>query len=511
MRADSVPDASVTTAGPRRLSYPGVVATKDPVATGPALHTDKNARANGRIRVTPQARTYALWELARRAGVPPEFFRMWSIRTEPDRTIIEPLPGTQMQISFPHCSPGHLQRISEGVIRTFHMTWMTEPRPAVKKLAPDLIIPFAQEDKSPSGPLFVRMDPYHVECALDLPLSILLSLSRWEELIAEDRDVHGRFTAGQSVAVRDDFLRRPIVDEYGLAFEQVLMSLIPSWQPARRSLWTKMSHDADHVGMPFRWKNVVRHVTRYRAPGNSWRDLWSWMPGKEPVDLAAIRRIVQLSIEHKLDSAVYWMACSPGVYDSGYDPTHRKIREVIDWLRERGIECGVHPGYETFRSPAKLSREVNRLREVLGNEPLGGRQHYLRWCPDTWIHWETCGLVYDSTLGYADQVGFRAGTCVPFRPWLMSLNREAHLTEIPLVVMDRTLKDYMGLTDDQSLEAVRECVDRCRLVGGVFTMLWHNNTLLDPAYRSLYGSLLEQLSGAESYDWLSETKQRLHF
>jgi len=443
--------------------------------------------------------------------VPLEFFRIWNVRTEPDKTIIEPLPGSPVQITFPHSPAEHLQRLSDGTIQTCRKAWMSEPRPAVKKLVSDLIIPFAQDGNGAKEPLFIRKDPYHVECVVDLLLSILLSLSRWEELVAVDRDVHGRFTAQQSVALRDDFLRRPIVDEYGLAFEQVLTSLIPSWRPAKRTLWTKVSHDADHVGMPFKWKNVVRHTIQHRAPRNSWKDLWSWMPGREPVDLAAIRQIVLLSIERKLNSAVYWMASTPSNHDSGYDPGHRKIREVIDWLRERGIECGVHPGYETFRSPARLGREINRLREVLGNEPLGGRQHYLRWCPDTWIHWETCGLVYDSTLGYADQVGFRAGTCIPFQPWLMTLNRHANLTEIPLLVMDRTLREYMRLGEEQSVEAVQECVDRCRLVGGVFTMVWHNNNMLDPVYRSLYQNLLDQLNGAEAYDWLSEAKQGLRF
>ncbi|MGH9680554.1 MAG: polysaccharide deacetylase family protein, partial [Candidatus Acidiferrales bacterium] len=269
----------------------------------------------------------------------------------------------------------------------------------------------------------------------------------------------------------------------------------------------KVSHDADHVGIPFRWINVLRHAMRYGAPRDTWRDLWGWMPGKEPVDLSAIREIVLLSIERKLESAVYWMASSPGPRDSGYDPHHTKIREVIDWLRERGIECGAQPGYETFRSPNRLSREIARLREVLGDGPLGGRQHYLRWCPDTWIHWETCGLAYDSTLGYADEIGFRAGTCIPYRPWLMALNRQAGLLEIPLLVMDRTLREYMNLPEEKCLERVRDCVDRCRAVGGVFTMLWHNNNLLDPHYRSLYRRLLEPLNGAESYSLLQKTKR----
>src|SRR5205807_6191871 len=103
----------------------------------------------------------------------------------------------------------------------------------------------------------------------------------------------------------------------------------------------------------------------------------------------------------------------------------------IDWLQDQGVEMGVHPGYYTFLSPDQLLQEVQSVRTVLGKSPVGGRQHYLRWCPETWLHWERCGRAYDSTVGYADAIGFRAGTCIPYRPWLPALNREANLVEIP--------------------------------------------------------------------------------
>jgi hypothetical protein len=44
-------------------------------------------------------------------------------------------------------------------------------------------------------------------------------------------------------------------------------------------------------------------------------------------------------------------------------------------------------------------------------------------------------------------------------------------------------------------------LDRCRAVGGVFAALWHNNTLLDSAYRSGFVNLLNVCYGARSYDW----------
>lgn len=456
----------------------------------------------GQIRITPQARRYAIWELARRAGVSSDIFRTWTIHHQADGTLLETFPSSRKQIFFPNANHDVLQRIAANQALTIRRSWMYSPREVTEFLIPDFIVPFAGETHG-EAPLFAAINSDRVECSVDLLLTVLLVMSRWEESVATDHDCHGRFESKQSIASKDRFLERPIVDEYGLAFEQALIFLHPTWRPAIRKLRAKVTHDADHVGIPFRGKNILRQIA-YREPRNAWRELWGWLPECEPVDLRAIREIVNVTRDHNLESAVYWMASPPSPRDSGYDPRHRKIRAVIDWLKAEGVECGVQPGYNTFRSPERLRREVNLLREIFGDEPLGGRQHYLRWCPDTWIHWEMCGLAYDSTLAYADHIGFRAGTCIPYHPWLLSLNRAADLLEIPLIAMDRTLLYYMGLREETSVEAVRRCVNRCRAVGGVFTIVWHNNTLLEPKYRSLYLKILRELDGATPLEWKRE-------
>jgi len=456
------------------------------------------------IRITPQARYYALSELSRRAGIPHEFFRSWKVSMTREKTVFEISNGTSKYISFPHASPALLKGLALGQFSYARVPSIDNSSGSATGI-PYCVIPFVDAAISKARPLFVPEDQNHLECTVDLPLSILLSLSRWEELLDAPRDAHGRFLAKSSVASMGNFLDRPIVDEYGLAFEQAMQFLYPSWEKTRRKLRLKISHDADHVGIPFRWKTAVRHSVRSHAPLNSVRDVTSLLGGIEPAELKSIRDIALASIESGLNSAVYWKAGPPTPRDSGYDPRHKMVRAMVNWLRENGAESGVHPGYNTFRSPEKLRREVMILRDVLGDQPLGGRQHYLRWCPETWIDWENCGLAYDSSVGYAETVGFKAGTCVPYRPWLFALNRQADLIEIPLLVMDRTLIDYMGLSKELAVQQVIKLAARCREVGGVLTILWHNNTFLEPAYRDVFLDLLAKFEGADTYEWQSDS------
>jgi hypothetical protein len=489
----------------------GHLPVSNPPASGASVasRTIYIQKLNANTRITPQARRYAIEELARRAGVPSSFYESWKITTEQFRTIVHIANGRNVQITFPHASPEVLRDLSQGRIRSSHVGWMKVPAGSMGHLVPDFVVPFSDGLDEPSvslKPLFLAKSPDHVECTVDLPLSILLTLSRWEETFDVERDVHGRFTSSQSVSTRDSFLHRPVVDEYGLAFLQALSSIYPTWPEQKYTLRAKLSHDADHIGIPFGWKQVLRHTTHYRSPSDSCRELWSLLSGAPPAELRAVQDIARLSVERKLDAAVYWMASAPGDWDSGYDPRVPVVRDVMRWLDDNYIENGVQPGYSTFRSPEKLRREVSALREVLGDRPLGGRQHYLRWCPETWIHWETSGLSYDSTLGYADRIGFRAGTCIPYRPWLFALNRPAELLEVPLLAMDGTLLVYMKLGEDESVRQIQEIINRCRTVGGVFTLVWHNNHLLDPKYRSLYVRILGLLESTLPYDWKAETR-----
>lgn len=461
------------------------------------------------IRITPQARYYAVAELCRRAGIPRDFFRTWKVSVSSEKTVFEISNGATKTISFPHASSQRLSSLAAGRFASASVPLQTPLAGDGTASLSDCVVPFVADENSKATPLFYLADPNRLECAVDLPLAILLTLSCWEEALDSPRDVHGRFQARNSIAFMGKFLDRPVVDEYGLAFEQAMGMLYPSWEKTNRKLRIKVTHDADHVGIPFRWATVIRHAVRAGAVHHSVRDMLSRISGVEPAELRSVRNIATASIQHGLKSTIYWKAAQRGLYDSGYDPRQPKVREVVNWLDEVGMESGVHPGYNTFRAPEKLRREVAILRELLGTRPLGGRQHYLRWNPDMWLDYENCGLAYDSSVAFAEQVGFKAGTCLPYHPWLFALNRPADLMEIPLVVMDRTLLSYMGLNKAQALQTVQTLMDRCQMVGGVFTIVWHNDVFLDPFYRDVYLNLLETFSGIDNYDWKADSGRPL--
>ena len=451
-----------------------------------------------------EAWVYAIRELAKRAGVSARTIRTWRIEFEGAQFVnVFVQPGTEARLRFPRAHALFLERLHTGQFHTSTASWMHEQTRSIAELIPDFKVPFSSSNRDHVGPLFYANGSNCVECPVDLPVSVLLTLSRFEETLPVPRDEHGRFAAASSIASRDGFLQRPIVDEYGLALADALSYLIPSWQPEGRKLRVKLGHDVDEIGLPFNFHSAVAHAFKRKRPVAAVRDLLAPATGNSTTYQKFLRDIVLLSTEVELDATVYWKCSVKGPHDTGYDPRHPRIRTQIQQLREQGIALGVHPGYQTFDSPDTFTTEVDAVTEILGERRVGGRQDFLRWKPTTWIEWEAAGLGYDASVGFADRVGFRAGTAIPFHPWILSENREAELLEIPIVAMDSTLQGYMKLEADEALDQLRALVKRCRLVGGVFHLVWHNTKMMDAGYTRTYRALLGDLAGSAAYDWRS--------
>jgi hypothetical protein len=450
--------------------------------------------------ISKAAVLYTLRELGRRAGAALEWIACWRVWIGEGQVTVFPQWPSPARLIFPF-DPGKAAHFRELYqVPPSRHRWMS---PSETNTC-DFIVPF--DERAVSGtPLFVQTSPDVVECRADILTSTLWTLSRVEEeWLPNAADSHGRFPAAASAACRFGWLERPIVDEYGSALRQALGCVMPGWTPLPRRFCVKLSHDIDLVGLPPSLRSTAGHIFPRRLPGAFVRDILSLAGLALPAYLEAVVRLARISKAAGFDSAFYWKASPRTACDSGYAPEDPRVRAVIDALGADGFEMGVHPAYSTFDSLPRLQEEVKRLRALLGEGPLGGRQHFLRWRPQTWKAWEAAGLSYDSSVGFADAVGFRAGTAVPYHPWLIEDDRESALLEIPLVVMDCTPTEYLKLGRAATLSRVRSLIARCEAVGGVFTLLWHNSSAIVHPYPLLYREILEAFPSRARYEWRDE-------
>ncbi len=352
-----------------------------------------------------------------------------------------------------------------------------------------------------------------VHLGLDITGSAFFMLSRYEERTVDERDAHARFPATASLAWSEQFLDRPIIDEYVELLWWSLQRLWPDLKRRPRNFQVRLSHDVDRpfqfvrAGLVSVFSSTVMQAVRKRKPRAAFEGLanyWAVVRGKTERDgFNTFPWIMDLSEKHGLTSAFYFI---DGRRDDKTDPRYElrepEIQELIRRIGQRGHEVGFHPSYDTFRSPEKTKSEFEHLKDVcqrLGveQEQWGGRQHYLRWeNPVTWQNWESAGLDYDSTLGFADVAGFRCGTCFEYPVFNLETRAKLNLRERPLIAMDVSLLKYSGLAWEDIAETVHDLCDKCRRIQGMFTLLWHNSTLATAEEKRWYGNIVEDIAGA---------------
>jgi len=343
---------------------------------------------------------------------------------------------------------------------------------------------------------------------VDIIASSFFMLSRLEEIRPKMYDGHGRFPGSASVAYRQRFLDIPIVDQYAIFLREWLKVLKPDIQFAKANPKINLTHDIDWV---FTFSDIVQFAQKIGGllikqknlseTLNQFRELYfQFISPAQGEFYRSIYWLADLSERYGFISKFYFMAADHNKYQQGYDPTLSLIQSCLRDLRHRGHGIGFHPGYSTFQDPSQLVVEKERIEKALGESVSEGRQHYLRFRVfDTWRQWEQAGLQYDSTMGYADQEGFRCGTCHPYHPFDFERDREMTIWEIPLIVMDTSLFQYRKMSPEQGKDRVLELAYRCAEVGGTFTLLWHNTSFSGALQKwgATYPEILSGLSAIQ--------------
>jgi hypothetical protein len=184
--------------------------------------------------------------------------------------------------------------------------------------------------------------------------------------------------------------------------------------------------------------------------------------------------------------------------------TRYDIDDMAEWpdtLLANGCEVAVH-GIEAWNDIEAGKEELNRIRSRTSSGETGVRMHWLYFSAESPEKLERAGFSYDSTCGYNDAVGYRAGTSQVFKP--LGVNA---LLELPLHIQDTALF-YSGRMHLRETEAWRLCMEilqNCGRHGGVATVLWHDRSLVpERSWDAFYRRLLKQLDSEGT--WFASAK-----
>ncbi len=181
-------------------------------------------------------------------------------------------------------------------------------------------------------------------------------------------------------------------------------------------------------------------------------------------------------------------------------------------LLKHGCELGVH-GIDSWHDVEKGSAEIAAVTSVTGKSASGIRMHWLLNDSNTFSVLEQAGYAYDSTVGYNETVGYRAGTSQVFRP--LSANT---LLELPMHIQDGALfyPQRLDLTEPEAEKRCQELVTNSKKFGGALTLLWHDRSHgPERFWGEFYASMVQNLkssnvwfgSAGQIVDWFQKRRE----
>ena len=318
-----------------------------------------------------------------------------------------------------------------------------------------------------------------LHCETDIIASTFFMLSRWEECCIEQKDEHGRITEQEMFSVKHNLHHRPLVNEWIELLWNLLQEAGCTQNRKEAKFHIRITHDVDHIA---RYDSLKKFI---RALGgdlflrmnpllmiNTLKDFFAIRLGLKKDNYDTTDWLMDVSERYNTKSHFYFIPSVNGENDTRYDISSPRIKEIITKIESRGHILGIHPSYNTFKNPDQFKEEVGRIRTA-AKTITEGRQHYLRFSnPETWNMWNDAQLTHDSTIGFALDIGFRAGVCYDYPVFDVIQRKQLNLIERPLIIMEGPLVNTFG-GGESSMKAAQNVIDQCKKFNGEFVFLWH--------------------------------------
>jgi hypothetical protein len=352
----------------------------------------------------------------------------------------------------------------------------------------------------------------------DIIASAFFLLSGWQEYHSTETDAYGRFPFSESVQKKLDILHIPVVNYYLDILKTVIekacnISIKPySWGAHDFAVF--LSHDIDTCQSA--WIEGSYRALRNGNLGDVIRLLYQKARGRDA--WFNFQEILELEKQYGAASTFFFIARrhkNLGIKNADYDVTRPAFRKVFDDIIGSGSEVGIHGSTGTHLDAAGFRSERDRFTTTVS----GNRFHFLLYDPvKTPAVLEKSGILYDSSIGFVEEAGFRSSFCFPYRPYDILNDRPYTYYEIPLMLMDGTLQKYLGLSPREGMNYPDLLISEIRKFGGCFSFLWHNthfSAYKYPGWREVYKTTLGKLrdknafmsSGSEIINAFSKRKK----
>ena len=279
----------------------------------------------------------------------------------------------------------------------------------------------------------------------DIVETIFFHLSRYEEFHCPDegKDRWDIMKEDTQFLVRQGLEKRPVVDLLVKCFLEAI-GLEVHEQNSR----VRITHDIDLITKFKSPLSFLRFNAYYLKNGrgvSSIMEVWksysrTLFKHEHPYDV-----FEEMLLDRPIDKEIYFLIGGKTAVDTPLDTSSDIFKRAIRLSKERGYRIGIHPSYATWQDLELFIKEKEKLEEIIGEDVMISRQHYLHFSFEKTIPiLVKAGIKQDSTLGFNRRIGFRAGTGVGFKLYDLANDRATEVVEKPLAFMDSSLFEESG-------------------------------------------------------------------
>lgn len=336
------------------------------------------------------------------------------------------------------------------------------------------------------------------DAGFDVFSAIFYMLSRYEEYLPFEADVHGRFPASESLAFKNGFLEFPVVDMWLHSLKNKIKNRYPELVFQEPYFESKVTYDID-ANFKFKGRSFSNNLL---ALGKDlltlqWKNLAdriSVLSGSKDDPWDIYEKLTRLTKGYEIDTLFFFLCTSGTQFDRNLSFDHPSTTALLDSLK-KNAEPGLHPSYYSSGDAERLQQEKEMLEEKLGETVFSSRQHFLRFSfPVTFNTLLASGIRNEYSILFPDAPGFRAGTAKPFYFYDLQEEKETELKFFPGCWMDSIFVHYRREDAERAFVKAKELMDRIQQYGGIFIPVFHNNYLSEASWFQAHHRMMKEIS-----------------
>ena len=310
--------------------------------------------------------------------------------------------------------------------------------------------------------------------------AIFWMITRYEEHNSSEFDNHNRFPAKNSFAFKNNFLEIPVVDVWVNELAKIIGQVLPGFIPNQQfSILNTI--DVDNA-FAYKGKDFARKIGAFSrdllkgklAENKKRRDV---LTGNETDPYDTYEYIKAQTHSKNIETIFFHLVGEKAKHDRNIKVDSAEYKKLLGELKVWSKQ-GLHPSYASNSIDGRIKEEKSWLEKSVEVSVNSSRQHFLMMrFPKTYADLVQAGITNDYSMGFADEIGFRAGTSRSFYFFNLQSNQEMPLLVHPFCLMDGTLRDYLKLGIEESKTRIIKMVQLLKKMNLRYIAIWHNETL----------------------------------